>query len=69
MKRPPSAAPMAELDAFLAARPEAQFFDLFFTNLTGVPFQNVRNFSETQSYPRDIRYEARTFSLGARFRF
>jgi TonB-dependent receptor len=39
------------------------------TNLTGAPFQNVRNFSETQSYPRDIRYEARTFSLGARFRF
>ncbi|MFV0623421.1 TonB-dependent receptor [Sphingomonas sp. ac-8] len=39
------------------------------TNLTGAPFQNVRNFTETQSYPRDIRYEARTFSLGARFRF
>ncbi len=39
------------------------------TNLTGVPFQNVRNFSDTQSYPRDVRYEARTFSLGARFRF
>lgn len=39
------------------------------TNLTGVPFRNVRNFTETQSYPRDIRYEARTYSLGARFRF
>lgn len=39
------------------------------TNLTGVPFQNVRNFTETQSYPRDIRYEARTYSLGARVRF
>ena len=39
------------------------------TNLTGAPFQNVRNFTDTQSYPRDIRYEARTFSLGARFRF
>ena len=37
MKQPPSAAPAAELDAFLAARPEAQFFDLFFTNLCGVP--------------------------------
>lgn len=37
MKQPSSAAPAAELDAFLAARPEAQFFDLFFTNLCGVP--------------------------------
>jgi TonB-dependent receptor len=38
------------------------------TNLLGVPFQNIRNYSDTQSYPRDVRYEARTFSLGARFR-
>ena len=39
------------------------------TNLLGTPFQNIRNYSDTQSYPRDVRYEARTFSLGARFRF
>lgn len=61
---------VARLD-FSAAFTPVEFLTLTFdaTNLTGVPFQNVRNFSDTQSYPRDIRYEARTFSLGARFRF
>jgi iron complex outermembrane recepter protein len=56
---------------FSAAVTPVDFLTITFdaTNLTGVPFQNVRNFSDTQSYPRDIRYEARTFSLGARFRF
>ncbi|MBW6526998.1 TonB-dependent receptor [Sphingomonas sp. RHCKR7] len=60
----------ARLD-FSAAVTPVEFLTITFdaTNLTGVPFQNVRNFSDTQSYPRDIRYEARTFSLGARFRF
>lgn len=60
----------ARLD-FSAAFTPVEFLTFTFdaTNLTGVPFQNVRNFSDTQSYPRDIRYEARTFSLGARFRF
>lgn len=39
------------------------------TNITGKPFENVRNFSDTQSFPRDVRYEGRIYSLGARFRF
>lgn len=39
------------------------------TNITRQPFRNVRNFNDTQSFPRDARYEGRIFSLGARFRF
>ena len=36
------------------------------TNLLGNPFEN---FFRDQIYPRDVRYEARTYSLGLRFRF
>ena len=36
MNRPPQAADPAELDAFLTAHPATAFFDLFFTNLSGV---------------------------------
>jgi glutamine synthetase len=35
--RPLSAAPLAELDAFLVAYPSVEFFDVFYTNLCGVP--------------------------------
>ncbi len=37
MKRPPSAAPVEALAAFLAANPGIEFLDLYFTNLSGVP--------------------------------
>lgn len=37
MTRPASAADPAELAAFLAAHPHIEFFDLFYTNLAGVP--------------------------------
>lgn len=36
------------------------------TNLLGKPFEN---YFRDPVYPRDVRYEARTYSLGARFRF
>lgn len=36
------------------------------TNLLGKPFEN---YFRDPIYPRDVRYEARTYSLGARFRF
>lgn len=58
------------LDFSLSVTPvEAVTVTFDATNLTRVPFQNVRNYTDTQSYPRDIRYEGRIFSLGARFRF
>ncbi len=37
MKRPPTAAPAAELAAFLMANAGIKFLDLFYTNLAGVP--------------------------------
>ena len=37
MTRPSTAAPLAELDAFLGAHPGVDFFDVFYTNLCGVP--------------------------------
>jgi glutamine synthetase len=37
MQRPPTAAPAAELAAFLAANPGVEFLDVYFTNLAGVP--------------------------------
>lgn len=37
MQRPASAAPVAELAAFLAAHPGIRFLDVYFTNLAGVP--------------------------------
>lgn len=58
------------LDFSLSVTPiEAVTITFDATNLTRVPFQNVRNYTDTQSYPRDIRYEGRIFSLGGRFRF
>ena len=39
------------------------------SNILGKPFNNYRYFNETQTYPRDIRYEGRYFGLGTRFRF
>ena len=36
MTKPSTAAPVAELDAFLAAHPQVEYFDLFYTNLSGV---------------------------------
>ena len=37
MTRPATAAPIAELDAFLDAHPAIEYFDVFYTNLAGVP--------------------------------
>ena len=37
MHRPATAADPAELDAFLEAHPDTAFFEIFFTNLAGVP--------------------------------
>lgn len=37
MTRPATAADPAELEAFLAAFPQVEFFDIFYTNLCGVP--------------------------------
>ncbi len=37
MKRPTSAAPLSELEAFLAAHPQVEFLDVYYTNLAGVP--------------------------------
>lgn len=37
MQRPLTAAPAAELAAFLVANPQIAFLDLYFTNLSGVP--------------------------------
>jgi glutamine synthetase len=37
MQRPLTAAPAAELAAFLAANPHIEFLDIYFTNLAGVP--------------------------------
>nr|WP_314466853.1 TonB-dependent receptor [uncultured Novosphingobium sp.] len=39
------------------------------SNILGKPFNNYRYFNQTQTYPRDIRYEGRYFGLGTRFRF
>lgn len=39
------------------------------SNILGKPFNNYRYFNETQTYPRDIRYEGRYYGLGTRFRF
>ena len=38
------------------------------SNLLGQPFRNYRNFSSTESFPRDVRYEERVYSVGVRFR-
>ena len=38
------------------------------SNILGKPFRNYRNYSLTESYPRDVRYEERVFSVGIRFR-
>lgn len=37
MTRPATAAPLAELDAFMAAHPGIGYVDVFYTNLAGVP--------------------------------
>lgn len=39
------------------------------TNLLAKPFENYNNYSPTQAYPVDVRYEGRYYGLGLRFRF
>lgn len=39
------------------------------SNILAKPFRNFRNFNDAgDSFPRDVRFEERIFSLGARFR-
>ena len=38
------------------------------TNITGAPFRNFRQIEEGITYPRDVRYEERVYSIGLRFR-
>lgn len=38
-------------------------------NITNQPFRNVRNYTDTQAYPRDVRYDGRVWAVGVRFRF
>lgn len=58
------------LDFSLAVAPvEAVTITFDIANITNQPFRNVRNYTDTQSYPRDIRYDGRLWALGARFRF
>ncbi|WP_374405303.1 TonB-dependent receptor [Pelagerythrobacter sp.] len=58
------------LDFSLAITPvEAVTLTFEVANITNQPFRNVRNYTDTQAYPRDIRYDGRLWAIGARFRF
>lgn len=58
------------LDFSLAVTPvEALTLTFEVANITNQPFRNVRNYTDTQAYPRDVRYDGRLWALGARFRF
>lgn len=58
------------LDFSLAVTPiEAVTLTFEVANITNQPFRNVRNYTDTQAYPRDVRYDGRVWALGARFRF
>ena len=58
------------LDFSLAVTPvEAVTITFEIANITNQPFRNVRNYTDTQAYPRDVRYDGRLWALGARFRF
>ncbi len=61
---------VARLDYSLAYTP---FRNLTLTvdvnNILAQPFNNFRNYNETQFFPRDVREEGRFYSIGARFRF
>jgi len=58
------------LDFSLAVTPvEAVTLTFEVANITNQPFRNVRNYTDTQAYPRDVRYDGRVWAIGARFRF
>lgn len=58
------------LDFSLAVTPVEQVtFTFEVANITNQPFRNVRNYTDTQAYPRDVRYDGRVWALGARFRY
>lgn len=56
MTRPATAAGPAELAAFLAANPHVAFFDLFYTNLSGVPRGKRLRRHEIEGAYTDGRY-------------
>ncbi len=58
------------LDFSLAVTPvEAVTLTFEVSNITNQPFRNVRNYTDAQTFPRDVRYDGRVWAAGARFRF
>lgn len=62
--------PVSRLD-FSASYTPVEYITIAFdvSNILGAPFRNFRNYTNAgDTYPRDVRYEERIYSIGLRFR-
>ncbi len=60
---------ISRLDLSFNVTPDPRItFAIDISNILGKPFRDFRNISETERYPRDVRYEESIYSFGIRVR-